>query len=86
MELLLSTEVYYEAQGVLRLIDVDRGVSTPEDYQFLAFSAYLRQTERVFIEFPGRFQILDCDVCCRVFTVQHVDLHLNLIYSWVTVY
>jgi hypothetical protein len=35
--------------GVLRLIDVDRRVSTPETYQFLAFSTDLRKAERVFI-------------------------------------
>ena len=39
--------------GVLRLIDFDRGVSIPEDDQFLFFSAYLCQAEHVLIEFPG---------------------------------
>jgi hypothetical protein len=62
------------ASGVLRLIEVDRGVFTPEDDQFLAFSVDLCQAEHVFIEFPGRFQILDCDVCGRIFIALHVDI------------
>jgi hypothetical protein len=35
--------------GVLRLIDVDHRVSTPENYQFLVFNTDLRKAERVFI-------------------------------------
>lgn len=61
--------------GVLRLIDIDRGVSTPEDDQFLTFSTDLRQAERVFIEFLCVFQIPDCDVCSSIFISQHDLLH-----------
>jgi hypothetical protein len=57
----------------MRLIDVDRGVSTPEDDQFLVFSANLFQAEHYFIEFLGRFQILDCNVCGPIFIALHVD-------------
>jgi hypothetical protein len=53
--------------GVLRLVNVNRGISTPEDDDLLTFSADLRQTKRLFIEFLGCFQILDRDVRDRIF-------------------
>lgn len=59
------------ASGVLRLIDFDRGVSIPEDDQFLAFSVDLCQAEHVFIEFANRFQILDW-----MFTAKSLSLYM----------
>jgi hypothetical protein len=53
--------------SVLRLVNVNRGTSTPEDDYFLTFSADLSQAKRLFIEFLGYFQILDCDIRNRIF-------------------
>jgi hypothetical protein len=53
--------------GVLRFVNVNRGTSTPEDDYFLTFGADLSQTKRLFIEFLGCFQILDCDIRDRIF-------------------
>ena len=59
--------------GILRPVDVDRGVSALEDDQFLAVSADLLQAERVLIELPGGFPILDRDVRDCVYMVQHIS-------------
>ncbi len=53
--------------SVLRLVNVNRGTSTPEDDYFLTFSADLSQAKRPFIEFLGYFQILDCNIRNRIF-------------------